>query len=73
MSRGFVNYSGLRPQMVFYSAYLFNRTLTDQEIKKFIRDNIDPQYLLPSEIPAPDVYYDLSEDINDDKGRDNRR
>ena len=59
--------------MVFYSAYLFNRTLTDQEIKKFIRDNIDPQYLLPSEIPAPDVYYDLSEDINDDKGRDNRR
>lgn len=41
--------------MVFYSAYLFNRT--DQEIKKFIRDNIDPQYLLPSEIPAPDVYY----------------
>lgn len=70
---GFVNYSGLRPQMVCYSAYLFNRTLTDQEIKKFIRDNIDPQYLLPSEIPAPDVYYDLSEDINDDKGRDNRR
>lgn len=38
--------------MAFYSAYLFNRTLTDEEIKSFIRKHIDPEYLLPSEIPA---------------------
>lgn len=38
--------------MAFYSFYLFNRTLTDQEIKSFIRKHIDPEYLLPSEIPA---------------------
>lgn len=36
--------------MAFYSAYLFNRTLTDEEIKSFIRKHIDPEYLLPSEI-----------------------
>ncbi len=32
--------------MAFYSAYLFNRTLTDEEIKSFVRKHIDPEYLL---------------------------
>lgn len=41
----------------FYSAYLFNRSLDEQEIKAFIRKYIDPEYLLPSEIPTPDCYY----------------
>lgn len=36
-----------------YSAYLFDRSLDDQEIKSFIRKYIDPEYLLPSEIPTP--------------------
>ena len=36
----------------FYSAYLFNRTIPPEEIKSFIRKHIDPEYLLPSEIPA---------------------
>lgn len=35
--------------MAFYSAYLFDRSLTEQEIKAFIRKNIDPEYVLPSE------------------------
>lgn len=35
--------------MVFYSAYLFDRSLDEQEIKEFIRKYIDPEYLLPSE------------------------
>ena len=39
---GFIN-------MVFYSAYLFDRSLDEQEIKSFIRKYIDPEYLLPSE------------------------
>lgn len=50
--------------MAFYSFYLFNRTLTDQEIKSFIRKHIDPEYLLPSEIPTPDVYYDFTNGDN---------
>lgn len=33
----------------FYSAYLFDRSLDEQEIKSFIRKYIDPEYLLPSE------------------------
>lgn len=37
-----------------YSAYLFDRSLDEQEIKSFIRKYIDPEYLLPSEIvPTP--------------------
>lgn len=44
----------------FYSAYLFNRSLDEQEIKAFIRKYIDPEYLLPSEILTPDCYYDFS-------------
>lgn len=36
---------------VFYSAYLFDRSLDEQEIKEFIRKYIDPEYLLPSERP----------------------
>lgn len=50
--------------MAFYSAYLFNRTLTDEEIKSFIRKHIDPEYLLPSEILTPDVYYDFTNGDN---------
>lgn len=33
----------------FYSAYLFDRSLDEQEIKAFIRKYIDADYLLPSE------------------------
>lgn len=40
----------------FYSAYLFNKSLEESEIKSFIRKYIDPEYLLPSEIPTPDCY-----------------
>lgn len=36
-------------QGAFYSAYLFDRSLDEQEIKEFIRKYIDPEYLLPSE------------------------
>lgn len=36
-------------QGAFYSAYLFDRSLDEQEIKAFIRKYIDPEYLLPSE------------------------
>ena len=35
--------------MAFYSAYLFDRSLDEQEIKSFIRKYIDADYLLPSE------------------------
>lgn len=38
--------------IAFYSAYLFDRSLDEQEIKSFIRKYIDPEYLLPSEIEA---------------------
>ena len=54
----------------FYSAYLFDRSLDEQEIKSFIRKYIDPEYLLPSEIPTPDCYYDFSKGSNDDENRD---
>lgn len=61
---GFVN-------MAFYSAYLFDRSLDEQEIKSFIRKYIDPEYLLPSEqIPTPDCYYDFSLGSNDDENRE---
>lgn len=53
----------------FYSAYLFDRSLDEQEIKAFIRKYIDPEYLLPSEIPTPDCYYDFSKGSNDDADR----
>lgn len=56
--------------MAFYSAYLFDRSLDEQEIKSFIRKHIDPEYLLPSEIPTPDCYYDFSKGSNDDETRD---
>ena len=46
------NHPGLC-NMAFYSFYLFNRTLPPEEIKSFIRKYIDPEYLLPSEIPTP--------------------
>lgn len=54
----------------FYCAYLFDRSLDEQEIKAFIRKYIDPKYLLPSEIPTPDCYYDFSKGSNDDETRD---
>ena len=56
-------------KMAFYSAYLFDRSLDEQEIKAFIRKYIDPEYLLPSEIPTPDCYYDFSKGSNDDENR----
>jgi hypothetical protein len=56
--------------MAFYSAYLFDRSLDEQEIKSFIRKYIDPEYLLPSEILTPDCYYDFSQGSNDDENRD---
>lgn len=49
---------------VFYSAYLFDRSLDEQEIKAFIRKYIDSEYLLPSEIPTPDCYYDFTNGDN---------
>lgn len=63
-------YGGLYWKGAFYSAYLFNRSLDEQEIKAFIRKYIDPEYLLPSEIPTPDCYYDFSKGSNDDETRD---
>lgn len=54
-------------QGAFYSAYLFDRSLDEQEIKAFIRKYIDPEYLLPSE---PDCYYDFSKGGNDDETKD---
>lgn len=56
--------------IAFYSAYLFDRSLDEQEIKAFIRKYIDPEYLLPSEIPTTDCYYDFSQGSNDDENRD---
>lgn len=55
---------GDKNDMAFYSAYLFDRSLDEQEIKSFIRKHIDPEYLLPSEIPTPDVYYDFTNGDN---------
>ena len=41
-------------KIAFYSAYIFNKVLDEQEIKSFIRKYIDPEYLLPSETaPTP--------------------
>lgn len=60
---GFVN-------MAFYSAYLFDRSLDEQEIKAFIRKYIDPDYYLPSEVVTPDCYYDFSLGSNDDENRE---
>lgn len=56
-------------KFAFYSAYLFDRSLDEQEIKAFIRKYIDPEYLLPSEILTPDCYYDFSKGSNDDVNR----
>lgn len=53
-------YGGIYWKGAFYSAYLFNRSLDEQEIKAFIRKYIDPEYLLPSEIPTPDCYYEFT-------------
>ena len=56
--------SNFLAKIAFYSAYIFNRVLDEQEIKSFIRKHIDPEYLLPSEIPTPDVYYDFTNGDN---------
>jgi hypothetical protein len=53
----------------FYSAYLFDRSLDEQEIKAFIRKHIDPEYLFPSEILTPNCYYDFSKGSNNDADR----
>lgn len=45
--------------MVFYSCALFGKSLTDTQIKDWIRKNIDEDYLLPSERPKPNIYYDF--------------
>ena len=63
-------YGGKYWKGAFYSAYLFDRSLDEQEIKAFIRKYIDPEYLLPSEILTPDCYYDFSKGSNDDETRD---
>lgn len=34
---------------VFYSAYVFNRSLSDDEMQTFVRKYIDPNYVLPTE------------------------
>lgn len=49
-----INIGCIRPgnyysAMIFYSAYLFDRSLDEQEIKSFIREYIDAEYLLPNE------------------------
>lgn len=41
--------NALCARIVFYSAYLFDRSLDEQEIKSFIRKYIDADYVLPSE------------------------
>lgn len=56
--------------LAFYSAYLFDRSLDEQEIKAFIRKYIDADYLLPSEIPTPDCYYDFTNGDNASETRD---
>lgn len=43
----------------FYSAYLFDRTLTEKEIECFIRNNIDSNYKLPvRDVPEKTNIYD---------------
>lgn len=59
-----------RIKMAFYCAYLFDRSLDEQEIKSFIREYIDPDYVLPSEDVTPDCYYDFSQGSNDDETRE---
>lgn len=46
-------------QAALYSFVLFNRTLTEDEIKKWVRENMDENYLLPNERPEPIIYYDF--------------
>lgn len=45
--------------IALYSFVLFNRTLTEDEIKKWVRENMDENYLLPNERPEPIIYYDF--------------
>lgn len=40
---------GTYSNFAFYSLYLFDHSLDEQEIKAFIRKYIDPEYVLPSE------------------------
>lgn len=48
-------------QAALYSFVLFNRTLTEDEIKKWIRENMDENYLLPNERHG--TMYNLMEQI----------
>lgn len=66
---GFYDYRSIDINMAFYSAYLFDRSLDEQEIKAFIRKYIDADYLLPSEIPTPDCYYDFTNGDNTSETR----
>lgn len=64
LGNGRLSLFGLRGGMQFsnialYSFVLFNRTLTEDEIKKWIRENMDENYLLPNERPEPIIYYDF--------------
>lgn len=54
----------------FYSAYLFDRSLDEQEIRAFIRKYIDADYLLPNEIPTPNCYYDFTNGDNTSETRE---
>lgn len=63
-------YDSRHRKFAFYSAYLFDRSLDEQEIKSFIRKYIDPNYYLPSEIVTPDCYYDFSKGSNDSETRE---
>lgn len=56
--------------IAFRSAYVFNRSLSESEIKSFVRKYIDPEYLLPSEVPTPDCYYDFGIGSNDATDRE---
>lgn len=61
---GFHSYRNIDINMAFYSAYLFDRSLDEQEIKAFIRKYIDADYYLPSKIVTPTVYYDFTNGDN---------
>lgn len=57
-------------QGAFYSAYLFDRSLDEQEIKAFIRKYIDADYYLPGETGTPTVYYDFTNGDNTSETRE---
>lgn len=42
------NIGSYSANMAFYCAYLFDRSLTEEEIEAFVKSEIDPDYILPS-------------------------